>query len=268
MCAPWRDAAPRYVWILTSTQPPCLQEDISPAQPIFLLCPLDSIPLSSPPKDAARGARELKYCAAAQPQPLDRSPKSRSGEKPRTRAPQRTLCGVCKEKINKNKSRLTQLQIPVASRHRQTSSEQGVSLFISERQIRDTLTPPFLSSFSSSSTTSSSSSSFGWHPSCYCRGDAVGSPSAQPDNINNNNTERAMFLFSPPERQGRTTHLALPTAPPHPSVGDLLGAGASSEAGCSLVSVCERETGMWRGVGEENERERGEKDTPPPALRR
>lgn len=61
------------------------------------------------------------------------------------------------------------------------------------------------------------------------------------------------MVFSP--SRATRTHDALGSAHRPPSVGDLLGAGASSEAGCSLVSVCEREPGMLRGVGEESERE-------------
>lgn len=125
---------------------PTSTADISPPHFSFMSPCLH--PSVIPLKRMLPGAWELKYCAAAQPQPLDKSPKAGQGKTADVSSAAHTVWGF--KKIYIYKSRLTQLQIPVASRHRQTSSEQGVSLFISERQIRDTLTPPFLSSSSSS----------------------------------------------------------------------------------------------------------------------
>jgi len=184
--------------------------------PLFLYCVLVPEPLSHQLKGCCR-AGSLNI-APLHNQPLDKAPKAGH-----------THC----------KSRLTQMQMP--SRHGRLPNRGSSCLFLSVNS--EYCTTPFLSS--SSSASSSSSSSSGWHPSCYCQGDAVGSLSAQSDN---NKSPMA-------SSRAKKTH----DGPGCALSGNLRGGGASSEAGCSLVHVCERERVLCEG---EWEREGG-KDTPP-----
>lgn len=129
------------------------------------------------------------------------------------------------------KSRLTQFTDPFLLPAADVFQTRCPVVYFSEHSHTPSFPPPF-------------SSSFGWHPLCYSWGDAEGSLRARPGN----------YKTPMASSRAKRTHGGLGSA----LGGNLMGCGASSEAGCRLVRVrvcvLERESEWYVKGSAEGER--------------